>query len=113
MVPNNPVDLLARFAAFASKLPVSLPDRASMALGALTAADVRQAARSWRADMTDAEALTALKPFAEAGSGIPEKAREWQFGTSGLRYGDFMEAAALVLIRQSEEFKLAHYPAVI
>ena len=100
-LPGNPVtptplELLQRFADFGATLPISLPDRAPFGLGALTAEDFRNALKVYREDLDCPERVTeALQPFARAGKGIPEKAREWKFGTSPLTYGDFIRASEL------------------
>lgn len=86
------VDLLARFARFAEKFPVSIPDRARIGINDLTAADIRTAAAQWRPDMSETQAIAALRPIAV---NIPETVRTWSFGTSGLTYGDFQTAQDL------------------
>lgn len=87
------VDQLRRFVAFAQKIPVALPDRASMGIADLTAGEVRQAMKAWRDDISEQEAIEALKPFAI--ECVPDYSKYWPFGCSGLEYGDFIRAREL------------------
>jgi hypothetical protein len=90
---ESAVELLARFTLFSLKLGHWIPDGSPVGINSLTAGRVRGAAI--QVGMTEAQTLEALRPFAEVGRHIPEKARNWDWGTSGLKYGDFLRAREL------------------
>jgi len=83
------------FVATGNLLPGSLPDRAHMGIGELTAGDFRELVAVYAIAVNpeaEDDLAIALGPFAEASKSVPEMARDWDFGTTGLKYGDFMRA---------------------
>jgi len=82
------------FVATGNLLPISLPDRAHMGIGELTAEHFRVlVALDSAGEDREGSWIPALRPFAAASKSVPEKARDWDFGTTGLKYGDFMRVA--------------------
>lgn len=86
------VELLGKFKRFADTLSPNLPDRSALNMGDLRVGDLRWAVYGWSEEMPENEARYRIGIFV-GDFGIPERARDWSWGTSGLKYGDFLEAA--------------------
>ena len=93
---ESAVELLAAFVTFNEKLGHWIKDDSKVGIGFLDAGQVRAAARAYRPDMTELEAIAALAPFAEEGKHVQERARDWPWSTSGLTYGHFLRALEVV-----------------
>jgi len=89
LAEDSALTLLALFGERSYRL-FNLHDGARAGLCDLTVGDFRRAAAA-----TPETLLVVLRPFAEAGRVCPERSRSWEWGTTGLSYGDFIRAAEL------------------